>query len=181
MICSDQQEAVITSRPCRIFHTLLALVQRRSRSFCWFDPDSSVCLMSENYTDTLTHGLSVFSQHKEEENRLKSLSPSNAASLPIVLWLSEFLAWKRMFCVDRRHVYILLHLKCVLSRNVPLFHAKWVMWTQMPLCILSLHLLWAHAKPYTSPSAPNLQSKQIILPHVELLMCCFSLIKQWGL
>lgn len=75
-----------------------------------------VSSLQQRTTGTLSlRALSVFSQHKEEEDRFYRFHQEVAAS--IVLCFSH-VHEKRMFSMGHTRVYILLSLKCVLSDKV---------------------------------------------------------------
>ncbi len=119
VICTNQQEAVITSSPCRIFQTSIGIGSSKKPLILLIWAWLHYLLHSQSTTETLSfRELSVFSQREEEEDRLNRFHLE--AYTPIVSWLSQLLGKECLVRVAHMIVSYLAHSVCYLMKSLRL-------------------------------------------------------------
>lgn len=157
VICTNQQEAVITSSPSRIFQTSIGTISKKKPLilliWAWLH-----CLLALRKQVRRFHsqGCPCFLSMRKRKTEIKSLSPRNSASLPIVLWLSQLLRVECLVWVT--HMIISSLAYSVLSDEIITafycFTSAWQTWTQM-LFAFCLRMFFQPMQRIIHPGPPT--------------------------
>lgn len=166
VICTNQQEAVITSSPCRIFQTSIGMGSKKKPLFLLIWAWLHRLLAPRETTETPSfRELSVFSQHEEEEDRLHRFHLE--ASFPIVLWLSWLFGKECLYPTW-------LAVRPIWSNHYsfPLFHCLMTNLGTNAFCSRRVNLL----SPYQSLLHPTLSTPSLFAEDTH----CKSLLSSQG-